>query len=108
MLRRRLALLILLLASTFGAMLSSPVLATVAHSGVVAAEVEAMEAHGHAHDGDLAERHNAVDHAHDIPHVSAHAISLSLKPAAGWSELTPFAVAPALALGLERPPRPHP
>ena len=67
MIRRGLAALLVLLFVMAGAMLASPVLAVTVHATTASATLLAEDGHGHVHDGDLSDIHDALDHAHDAP-----------------------------------------
>ncbi|MBW4653334.1 MAG: hypothetical protein KME20_09930 [Kaiparowitsia implicata GSE-PSE-MK54-09C] len=86
-------------------LLATPVVAANAHSHAIGAVVEAVGTHGHVHDDLGGDVHDAIDHAHDVPHLLLELIL----PIDSWQPAWPANVASRIdsspRSNPERPPR---
>ena len=93
-------------ALVLASLLATPVVAAAAHSHVIGAVVEAVESHGHAHGDVGGDIHDAIDHAHDVPHhPSLQTVALVyLSP--DWPGGMVLNIKSSIRFGTERPPKP--
>ena len=102
---RRFTWLAAVIAVVFASLLATPVLAANAHSHAIGAVIDAVDTHGHVHDDVGGDAHDAIDHAHDVPHLQ---LALIL-PIDSWQPDWPTSVALRIdsspRSSPERPPR---
>jgi len=93
------------IAVVFASLLAAPVLAANAHSHAISAVVEAVETHGHVHDDVGGDAHDAIDHAHDVPHLQL-ALILSIDTwQPHWTASVDLRIDSSPRSSPERPPR---
>ena len=93
-------------ALVLASLLATPVVAAAAHSHAIGAVVEAVESHGHVHGDVGAYIHDAIDHAHDVPHHPIVQTFAVLRPSPDWPAAMDSSIKSSIRLGTERPPKP--
>ena len=103
--QRRLTWLTAVIALVFASLLAGPVMAANAHSHSIGAVIEAVDSHGHAHDDVGVDAHDALDHAHDVPHLQ-RALSLAIDSwQPDWPASITLRIDSSARFSHERPPR---
>ena len=97
--------LVAVIAVVFASLLATPVLAAKAHSHAIGAVIEAVDSHGHVHEGLSADAHNAIDHAHDVPHLQLALILPNDKWQPDWPVSVELRIDSSPRSSPERPPR---
>lgn len=103
--QRRFTWLTAIIAVLFASLLATPVIAANAHSHAVSVVLEAVETHGHVHNDIGGDAHDAIDHAHDVPHLRlALTIAMDIwQPA--WPKGVDLPRYVSVRFSHERPPR---
>ena len=97
--------LTVVVALVFASLLATPVVAAAAHSHVIGVVVEAVESHGHTHDDVGADIHDAIDHAHDVPHhPNVQSVALA-HFSSDWPGGMVLSIKSSIRFGTERPPK---
>ncbi|KFL29692.1 hypothetical protein JP75_18995 [Devosia riboflavina] len=103
--QRRFTWLTAVITVVFASLLATPVLAANAHSHAIGAVMEAVDAHGHVHDDVGGDAHDAIDHAHDVPHLQLALILAIDSWLPDWPASVEVRIESWARSSPERPPR---